>query len=196
MRRKQTFNTRGWITHAENGVFGGSTWKWSKGDAAWVAQNLWDHYAFTQDKEYLRDACLSDHEGAVRVLGGSSEGTARRHARFARRLLAGTRPARGRRFVRPATGVGPVHQLHRSLRGTWASTRRSARRSTAMRERLLGPQIGSWGQLQEWMVDRDDPKDQHRHLSHMIAVHPGSADLAADHARTGRGGAGVDERPR
>ena len=44
---------------------------------------------------------------------------------------------------------------------------------TSMRDRLLGPKIGRWGQLQEWMVDRDDPKDQHRHLSHMIAVHPG-----------------------
>ena len=44
---------------------------------------------------------------------------------------------------------------------------------TSMRQRLLGPQIGRWGQLQEWMVDRDDPNDQHRHLSHMIAVHPG-----------------------
>ena len=51
---KAAFNTRGWLTHAENGVFGGSTWKWSKGDAAWVAQNLWDHYAFTQDVDYLR----------------------------------------------------------------------------------------------------------------------------------------------
>jgi alpha-L-fucosidase 2 len=38
---------------------------------------------------------------------------------------------------------------------------------------LLAPKIGRWGQLQEWMVDRDDPKDRHRHLSHMIAVHPG-----------------------
>jgi alpha-L-fucosidase 2 len=42
-----------------------------------------------------------------------------------------------------------------------------------MRKRLLGPQIGKWGQLQEWAEDRDDPKDQHRHLSHMIAIHPG-----------------------
>ncbi len=42
-----------------------------------------------------------------------------------------------------------------------------------MRKRLLGPKIGKWGQLQEWAEDLDDPKDQHRHLSHMIAVHPG-----------------------
>jgi alpha-L-fucosidase 2 len=42
-----------------------------------------------------------------------------------------------------------------------------------MRDALLGPQIGKWGQLQEWMVDRDNKNDKHRHLSHLIAVHPG-----------------------
>ncbi|MCF7673911.1 MAG: hypothetical protein K9M97_01100 [Akkermansiaceae bacterium] len=42
-----------------------------------------------------------------------------------------------------------------------------------MKARLLGPQIGKWGQLQEWAEDLDEPQDQHRHLSHLIAVHPG-----------------------
>ena len=42
-----------------------------------------------------------------------------------------------------------------------------------MRDKLVGPQIGKWGQLQEWMTDRDDPKDQHRHTSHLFAVYPG-----------------------
>jgi alpha-L-fucosidase 2 len=44
---------------------------------------------------------------------------------------------------------------------------------TAKRDKLLSPTIGKWGQLQEWMVDRDDPKDTHRHLSHLVALHPG-----------------------
>jgi alpha-L-fucosidase 2 len=44
---------------------------------------------------------------------------------------------------------------------------------TEMRNRLLGPQVGKWGQLQEWMDDVDDPKDKHRHNSHLFAVHPG-----------------------
>ncbi|MCX6872613.1 MAG: hypothetical protein NTW21_02230, partial [Verrucomicrobia bacterium] len=42
-----------------------------------------------------------------------------------------------------------------------------------MRDKLLVPKIGKWGQLQEWMVDRDDPKNDHRHVSHLFAVHPG-----------------------
>jgi alpha-L-fucosidase 2 len=41
------------------------------------------------------------------------------------------------------------------------------------RAKLLGLKIGRWGQLQEWMVDRDDPADTHRHLSHLVAVFPG-----------------------
>ncbi|MCX7047837.1 MAG: hypothetical protein NTX50_20420 [Candidatus Sumerlaeota bacterium] len=44
----------------------------------------------------------------------------------------------------------------------------------AMREKLVKPQVGKWGQLMEWMTDRDDPKDQHRHTSHLFAVFPGS----------------------
>jgi len=38
----------------------------------------------------------------------------------------------------------------------------------------LRPKIGRWGQLQEWTTDQDDPRDTHRHTSHMIALHPGS----------------------
>jgi alpha-L-fucosidase 2 len=42
-----------------------------------------------------------------------------------------------------------------------------------LRERLVKPEIGKWGQLKEWMDDRDDPKDTHRHVSHLFALHPG-----------------------
>ena len=42
-----------------------------------------------------------------------------------------------------------------------------------MREKLLKPKVGKWGQLQEWMADRDDPKDNHRHISHLFALFPG-----------------------
>jgi alpha-L-fucosidase 2 len=42
-----------------------------------------------------------------------------------------------------------------------------------MQKRLLQPKIGRWGQLQEWETDRDDPKNSHRHVSHLFGVHPG-----------------------
>jgi len=35
---------------------------------------------------------------------------------------------------------------------------------------LRGP---AQGQLQEWETDHDDPNNQHRHVSHLFALHPG-----------------------
>ena len=33
-------------------------------------------------------------------------------------------------------------------------------------------QIGRYGQLQEWIIDADDPKDEHRHISHLYGLYP------------------------
>jgi len=169
---KKAFKTRGWITHAENGVFGGSTWKWSKGDAAWVAQNLWDHYAFTQDKQYLRSRAYPIFKELYEFwedhLKELPDGT----------LVSpdGFSPEHGPH----EDGVSFDQQLVWDLLTNFMEASEALeldeefrKKAASMRERLLGPRIGRWGQLQEWMVDRDDPKDRHRHLSHMIAVHPG-----------------------
>jgi len=43
-----------------------------------------------------------------------------------------------------------------------------------------GLHIGSWGQLQEWKVDQDNPDDTHRHLSHLIGLYPGYAITSYD----------------
>jgi len=169
---KAAFNTRGWINHAENGAFGGSTWKWSKGDAAWVAQNLWDHYAFTGDKEYLRtraypvmkELCEFWEDHLKELPDGklvSPDGFSPEHGPH-------------------EDGVSFDQQLvwdlftnYEEAAGILGIDVDFRKKVAAMKAKLLGPQIGKWGQLQEWMVDRDDPNDHHRHLSHLIAVHPG-----------------------
>jgi alpha-L-fucosidase 2 len=42
-----------------------------------------------------------------------------------------------------------------------------------LRDKLLKPKIGRWGLLQEWAEDKDNPKDDHRHVSHLFALYPG-----------------------
>ena len=48
-----------------------------------------------------------------------------------------------------------------------------------MRDHLLKPQVGSWGQLLEWMNEKvedkvlDKPNNHHRHTSHLFGVFPG-----------------------
>jgi alpha-L-fucosidase 2 len=40
--------------------------------------------------------------------------------------------------------------------------------------RIAPNQIGRHGQLQEWLEDKDDPENKHRHVSHLWGLHPGS----------------------
>ena len=164
---------RGWLMRSENNIFGGSTWHIQKGDSAWLCQNLWDHYAFTRDKDYLRryayPVMKEISEFWVDHLKELPDG----------KLVApdGRSPEHG---PEKADGVSYDQQLCWDL---FTNTIEAARELdtdaafreelTAKRDMLLGPRIGKWGQLQEWMEDIDDPKDQHRHISHLLAVYPG-----------------------
>src|SRR5690606_41563547 len=38
-----------------------------------------------------------------------------------------------------------------------------------------GLRVGSWGQLQEWKEDLDQPNNTHRHVSHQWSLFPGGA---------------------
>jgi len=169
---KEAFQTRGWTMRAENGIFGGSTWQWVESGSAWCMQNIWDHYAFTGDKNYLRTLAYPMMKEVCEFwldrLKPLPDG----------RLVApnGYSPEHGPR----EDGVSHDQQLIWDLFNNTveAADALGADRDfrdiiAAKRDKLLGPQIGKWGQLQEWMVDRDDPKDTHRHLSHLVAVHPG-----------------------
>jgi alpha-L-fucosidase 2 len=169
---KRAFHSRGWTMHAENGIFGGSTWEWVESGSAWCCQNLWDHYAFTLDKDYLRHRAYPIMKEVCEFwldrLKELPDGT----------LVApnGYSPEHGPR----EDGVSHDQQLIWDL---FTNTIEAAdalgvdkefrEMLAAKRAKLLGPKIGRWGQLQEWMVDRDDPHDTHRHLSHLVAVHPG-----------------------
>jgi len=170
---KKEFGTkRGWMTRSENGVFGGASYIWVPGDAAWVAQNIWDHYAFTMDKEYLRtraypiikELCEFWEDSLKEGPGG--------------KLISpeSVSPEHGPK----AQGNSYEQQLVYDLFTNYIEASQALnvdaeyrKKIMALRDRLLGPQIGKWGQLQEWMEDLDDPKEDHRHLSHLIAVHPG-----------------------
>jgi alpha-L-fucosidase 2 len=177
VRKEETLKVlgvkRGWLMRSENGVFGGSTYFFQKGDSAWISQNLWDHYAFTQDKEYLKRYAYPmmkeisefwlDHlkplpDGRLVVPDGRS-------------------PEQG---PEKSDGVAYDQQLCWDLfnnvieasaaLGMDAEYRQEL---IAKRDKLEAPKIGKWGQLQEWQADLDDPKNQHRHISHLIGVFPG-----------------------
>ena len=169
---KRKYGVRGWVHRSENGIFGGASSNWVLGDAAWVMQNIWDHYAFTQDREYLetraypllKELCEFWEDSLIEWPNG--------------KLVSpkSVSPEHGPMVEGNSYEQQLVYDLFTNyIEASEALGRDEAYREQvkSMRSRLLGPQIGKWGQLQEWAKDIDDPEDKHRHLSHLIAVHPG-----------------------
>ncbi len=79
--------------------------------------------------------------------------------------------------------MGPTmdREIVRSLFGETIAAAKALNIDAELRDQLAGLrkqiaplQIGKHGQLQEWMEDVDDPANQHRHVSHLWAVYPGS----------------------
>lgn len=165
-------NVRGWTARTSHNIFGGHGWEWNIPSSAWYAQHYWEHFAFSRDTNFLREVAYpvlkevsqywEDH------LKKLPDGT----------LVApnGWSPEHGPR----EDGVAHDQQIiwdlfsnYLEAAATLAVDPDYTRKIADMREHLAGPKIGRWGQLQEWITDRDDPKDQHRHTSHLFAVYPG-----------------------
>jgi len=164
--------TRGFAIRTSHNITGGMGWQWDKTANAWYCQHLWEHYAFGGDTEYLRRVAYpiiketvefwEDHlktlpDGRLVVPHGWSpehgphEDGVSYNQQIVWDLFTNYVEASA------ALGVDPDYRA----------------RVAAMRDRLVGPQIGKWGQLQEWMTDRDDPNNHHRHTSHLFAIFPG-----------------------
>ena len=169
---KKEFGIRGWMTRSENGIFGGASYLWVPGDAAWLAQDIWDHYAFTLDPVYLKTRAYP----IIKELCESWEDYLKERPDGKLVSPASVSPEHGA----PAEGNSYEQQLVYDLFSNYIELSKALgvdeafrNKVETMRGRLLGPQIGKWGQLQEWAQDLDNRGDAHRHLSHMIAIYPG-----------------------
>ena len=153
-------------------ICGGMGWRWDKTANAWYCQHLWEHYAFSRDKDYLKNTAYpilkeicefwEDHlkalpDGRLVIPHGWSpeHGPDEDGVTYNQEIVWDLFTS----FVEASETLG-IDADYRA-------------KVAAMRDKLVAPKIGKWGQLQEWMVDRDDPNDNHRHTSHLFAVYPG-----------------------
>lgn len=164
--------TPGWTMRTSVNIFGGNGWKWNLPSSAWLAQHFWDHYAFTGDKVYLA-------ETAWPVLRDVSEFWLDHLVEKDGKLIVpqGWSPEHGPREDGAAHDQQIVWDLFTNLLdASKALGKKDAlvEKTDAAREKLLGPKIGSWGQIMEWTTERPElEKSGHRHTSHLFAVHPG-----------------------
>ncbi|WP_035652213.1 glycoside hydrolase N-terminal domain-containing protein [Flavobacterium sp. ASV13] len=181
---KVMYGARGWMAHHNtdiwriNGAVDGATWGvWNAG-GGWLSQHLWEHYLYTGDKDYLQsvyevlkgaadfyaDFLVKDPENGWLVVapGNSPENSPEAHQGSA--VTAGSTMDNQIVFdvfstaIKASEALGKDKQYADSLR--------------TLRSMLPPMQIGKHNQLQEWMDDVDDPKDNHRHISHLYGLYP------------------------
>ncbi len=165
-------NVRGWTVQTMNNSCGISFWKWNPPGSAWYAQHLWEHFAFGRDQNYLRtnaypvlkEVCQfwDDHltrrpDGTLVTPDGWSpeHGPAEEGVTYDQEIIYDLFT----NTIEAADVLGDDTAFRDHIAG--------------LRDKLLKPKIGRWGQLQEWEADKDDPKDDHRHVSHLFALYPG-----------------------
>ncbi|MFJ3622679.1 glycosyl hydrolase family 95 catalytic domain-containing protein [Streptomyces iakyrus] len=165
-------DTRGWTARTSQSVFGGNAWEWNTVASAWYAQHLYEHWAFTQDLDYLRTVA----HPMIKEICAFWEDHLKERADGLLVAPDGWSPEHGPR----EDGVMYDQQIIWDLFQNYLDCESVLKEDPAHRARIadlqarLAPnKIGKWGQLQEWQEDIDSPTDIHRHTSHLFAVYPG-----------------------
>lgn len=185
------YGARGWVAHHNADIWrqtaptglgtGNPVWANWPMSAGWLCQHLWEHYAFTDDQDFLRDVAWPLMAGAAEFyldwLIEDGDGHLVTAPSTSPELEFLT-PDRDRVAVAIAAtmDMAIIWDLFTncieaaSILGKDAAFADQLR---AARERLLPYQVGSRGQLQEWAHDLQEAEVHHRHVSHLYGVFPG-----------------------
>ena len=183
---KAYYNANGWVAHVITNAWGftapgeRASWGSTVSGSAWLCEHLWEHYAFTADKEYLRwaypimrgsaqfylDMLIAEptHGWLVTAPSNSPENAFRMKNGTAAHTCMG--PTVDMQILRELFGnciaAGEILGVDEEFRASLQ----------AKRARLAPNQIGPDGRLQEWLEPYGEPDPQHRHISHMYGLYP------------------------
>lgn len=177
---KEHYAAPGWVLHHNFDLWRGTApinasnhGIWPTG-GAWLCHQLWERYLFSGDETFLRGK-------AYPIIRESAEFFANYLIEdpVTKTLISGpsNSPEQGGLVMGPSMD----HQIIRSLfkitidaAGILNTDKEFAAKLAGITPRISPNRIGKHGQLQEWMDDRDDPNNKHRHVSHLWAVYPGT----------------------
>ena len=180
---REMYGCGGWVAHHNTdlwriaGPVDAADWGMYPNGGAWLATHLWEHYLFTKDKDFLKEW--------YPVIKGAAD--------FYLDYMQ-VDPNNGYLVVVPSVspehgGVGKANPLTAGCTMdtqivvdimTAAKTAAAElgideayQQTLAQTMAKLPPmKVGQYGQLQEWIEDMDDPKDEHRHISHLYGLYP------------------------
>ncbi len=176
---KEHYNAAGWVLHHNTDLWRGTPpinasnhGIWQTG-GAWLCQHIWEHFLFTQDSAFLRKY-YPVMKGAAKFF----------LATLIKDPVSGNfistpsnSPEHGGLVAGPAMDRQIIRQLF--LKCTEAANILKTDDAFVKELKQVLPEIapnkiGRSGQLQEWLEDKDDVNDKHRHVSHLWGVYPGT----------------------
>ena len=187
---RQMYGCGGWVAHHNTdlwriaGPVDGTPWGMFPTGGAWLTTHIWQHYLFTGDKQFL-----SDHydvlKGAAQFLLDymqvyPSAGEVKQAAGWLMTVPT-VSPEHGPKGKGTNVTAGSTmdNQIAFDVLSQALQAARVLGRDSLFAANLsfqlacLPPmQIGRHGQLQEWLIDADDPKDEHRHISQLYGLYP------------------------
>jgi len=186
---KAYYNAEGWVAHVITNVWGftepgeSASWGVTKSGSGWLCNNLWEHYAFTEDEAYLRSI--------YPVLKGSAKFYSSMLIKDHKTGWLVTSPSSSpeNSFYLPngkraSITEGPTidNQIIRDLFNNVITAAKLLRMDENFRDSLtaklkdLPPagQISKDGRIMEWLEDYKETEIHHRHISHLYGLYPAS----------------------
>ena len=173
----------GWVAHHNTdlwriaGPVDGTTWGMFPTGGAWLTTHIWQQYLFTGDKELLEQYYPIMKGAADFLLDYMCV-----HPQYGWLVTAPTvSPEHGPVGKRTTVTAGSTMDnqiVFDVLSQTIAAAKVLGKDNSQLSilnsklSQLPPMQIGRYGQLQEWLWDGDDPKDEHRHVSHLYGLYP------------------------
>ena len=187
---QEMYGCKGWVAHHNTDLFrvsgpiDGTTWGMFPTGGAWLTTHIWQHYLYTGDKAFLAQYYdvmkgaadfLVDYlqtypaNGEVKNAAGwlvSVPTVSPEHGPLGKRTTVTAGSTMDNQII-----FDVFTQVLAAAKVLGKDNSELAPLSAALK-RLPPMQIGRYGQLQEWMIDGDDPKDEHRHISHLYGLYP------------------------
>ena len=185
---KTQYHNRGWVVHPITNIWGYTSpgesagWGMHTGGGAWISTHIYEHYAFTNDKVFLKKMYPVLKESAQFYMDWLVKDPK------SGKLVSGPAVSPENRFIAPdgsksSISMGPTHdqQVIWQLFTDFINASKELGYQdnfiievNEARNNLAGSKIGSDGRLMEWMEEYPEVEPGHRHISHLFALHPGS----------------------
>lgn len=184
---REIYGTRGMVVHHLSDIYGfaeiadGPWGLWPLG-GAWLAFHMWEHYLYTEDKDFLRDVAYTyireaalfwidnlfeDEDGILHT--GPSASPENRFYIDEKREETAFDTISPTMDIEIVSGLLDFYVEVESILGIDPDT---AKIAAEKRSRMLPLRVGKYGQLMEWIKDYEEFEPGHRHISHAFALYP------------------------